>query len=421
MHKFLIGLLLSLWVAGTIPARAESLNLEQCLQLARQHNLTLQAEKTNPQLAAEKIRETRSVFLPQVDLSGGYTALAHPQEVIVGGRAEPTQDRNYPHFSLSAEQLLYDFHRSEARVTAARAQAQAAESTLASREQDLFLDTTRAYFQVLAGQQLLLSADEDVAQIEEHRRVVETLYTQGVVTRNDLLQANVRMAASRQTYMVRQGALENAWFDLNYLIGRPAAARGELVLPDASETAAMPGTADLEERPELVAQREQVTAAEAGVAENRNIFRPEVFARLGADYVDNSYVKEQTIYSATLGLRLNLFDGMAATSQLRQSHLTLDREQKRLKDMRAQVELEYRQASNDAEVAKRRIDVAQAAIAQAEENLRINRDRYREQVGTATEVLDAQTLLTQSRTDLAVAQYDYHVAVARVRRAAGKL
>ncbi|MFH1028353.1 MAG: TolC family protein, partial [Pseudomonadota bacterium] len=58
---------------------------------------------------------------------------------------------------------------------------------------------------------------------------------------------------------------------------------------------------------------------------------------------------------------------------------------------------------------------------QSEENLRINRERYRERVGTATEVLDAQTLLTQTRTDYHRASYEYQVATARLKRACGEL
>lgn len=65
--------------------------------------------------------------------------------------------------------------------------------------------------------------------------------------------------------------------------------------------------------------------------------------------------------------------------------------------------------------------MAETAIRQGEENLRLNQARYREQVGTATEVLDAQVLLTQTRTDYFQAQFDYQVAVARIQRAVGAL
>jgi outer membrane protein len=359
--------------------------------------------------------------LPQVDLNAGYTFQAAPRKVLLGDAEAQTEDQNYAHMTVTAEQLLYDFGRSGARVDAMQSQAEAAASNLVSREQDLFLNITQTYFRVLAAEQLLQSAEEEVTQVEAHRNEAKALYEEGVVTRNDLLQAAVRLASSRQQQMVQAGVLDNAWFALNYLTGRPAEARDKLSAQMDDNISIDLEESQLDRRPELLAQQQRVAAASAGVEENRSIFRPELYARLGADYTENSYVKDQTIYQATLGLRVNLFDGQANSSQLRQSLLALDREKLRLDDLRARTELEYRQARNDARVARQRIEVAAAAILQAEENLRINRERYREQVGTATEVLDAQTLLTQSRSDLALAQYDHHVAVARVQRIAGKL
>jgi outer membrane protein len=421
MNKFLPGLIAALLLTVNSTVWAEHLTLGDCLQLARQQNLSLQVESKNPQIAAEQVRETRSVFLPQVDLNAGYTFQAAPRKVLLGDAEAQTEDQNYAHMTVTAEQLLYDFGRSGARVDAMQSQAEAAASNLVSREQDLFLNITQTYFRVLAAEQLLQSAEEEVTQVEAHRNEAKALYEEGVVTRNDLLQAAVRLASSRQQQMVQAGVLDNAWFALNYLTGRPAEARDKLSAQMDDNISIDLEESQLDRRPELLAQQQRVAAASAGVEENRSIFRPELYARLGADYTENSYVKDQTIYQATLGLRVNLFDGQANSSQLRQSLLALDREKLRLDDLRARTELEYRQARNDARVARQRIEVAAAAILQAEENLRINRERYREQVGTATEVLDAQTLLTQSRSDLALAQYDHHVAVARVQRIAGKL
>ena len=128
MNKVLASLLMGVLLVGGGTAYAERLTLPECLQLARQRNLNLQAERINPQFAEEQVRETRSVFLPQVDLDAGYTAQAHAQEVLLDGRSAPTQDQDYAHLSVNAEQLLYDFGRSDARLNAAKARAQVAES-----------------------------------------------------------------------------------------------------------------------------------------------------------------------------------------------------------------------------------------------------------------------------------------------------
>lgn len=240
-----------------------------------------------------------------------------------------------------------------------------------------------------------------------------------MVTRNDLLQAGVRLAASQQQVLARAGAEENAWLELNYLTARPAEARGELV--DQPLPPQQPEPASTAKRPDLLAQGERVQSAEAAVEQAKAEFRPEFYAHLGVDYVDNSHVKEQTIYSTTLGLRFTLYDGAARNARLTQAEERLSQEKQHLTNLHKRANLDEQSARNDARVASQQITVAQSAIRQAEENLRINQNRYQEQVGTATDVLDAQTLLTQAKTDLVQTQFDYQVALARVRHAAGQL
>lgn len=157
------------------------------------------------------------------------------------------------------------------------------------------------------------------------------------------------------------------------------------------------------------------------VKETRSGYYPELFAKLGADYVQNEKVKEQTIYSATVGIKINLFDGLATTSRYRQAVKSRSRTEERLRQLESDLALEYRIAVNDARVAQQRIALTETSIRQGEENLRINKDRYTEQVGTATDVIDAQTLLTQIRSEHYQALFDYQVALARVKRAQGEL
>ncbi|MBN2646050.1 MAG: TolC family protein [Desulfuromonadaceae bacterium] len=410
-------------VVTCCPALADdALTLEHCLELARARSPLLSTAASAPRLAQTAENEARSVFRPQLELDAGYTRQQAAQQVNMGSVTAPTQERDYPHASIGLNQLLYDFGRSAGRVEAAGANRRAAQFGYAAQEQDILLRTAAAFYRVLTTQTILQAAQDEVAQTGEHRRVAQTLYDQGVVTRNDLLQAEVKLAASRQQVLARQGEEDNAWLELNYLTARPPDARGTLCSAPLSaiETIeTIPATID--QRPDLLGQSQRMQGAEAGIRQARGAFWPQLFARLGADYVDNRYVEEQTIYSATLGLRCTLYDGSARDARLQQAREALEQERQRLAELRQRAQLEERTARNDARVAAKQISVAQTAIAMAEENLRINQDRYREQVGTATEVLDAETLLTAARTDLARARFAYQLALVRMRHAIGEL
>jgi outer membrane protein TolC len=85
------------------------------------------------------------------------------------------------------------------------------------------------------------------------------------------------------------------------------------------------------------------------------------------------------------------------------------------------IELAVRQAWLDVEQTRQLIGVSEAAVAQAEENLRVVRDRYRNGEGTNTEVLDAETLWLSSRSNFDTARHDAALAEFRLARAVGAL
>jgi outer membrane protein TolC len=90
-----------------------------------------------------------------------------------------------------------------------------------------------------------------------------------------------------------------------------------------------------------------------------------------------------------------------------------------LANVRDQITLDVKNAFLLLHEAEKQILVAAKAIEQAEENFRINTERYQEQVGTSTEVIDAQTLLTKARSDRHNALGDFNISRARLERAIG--
>lgn len=415
-------LLFFLFVLGGFCSSASAsttLTLDNCLQLARQNNPQLVAAASNPRLAATATRQARSVYLPHVDLNAGYTSQQAAQQVNMGAISAPTQERDYPHASIGVNQLLYDFGRSGGQLGAADANLRAADASYAAQEQDILLRTAAAFYRVLTAKAILRAAEEEVMQTEAHLHTAQSLYDQGVVTRNDLLQAKVKLAASRQQVLARQGEENNAWLELNYLCALPPHERSTLISEENTGVALI--SSDISNRPDIRAQQELVTSAQAKIRQAKGEFWPQLYAHLGADYVDNRYVEEDTIYSATLGLKMTIYDGSARNAQLSRAQEACAQQQHHLAEMQQRAQLDERTARNDAEVAAQKIAVAQSAIEMAQENLRINQGRYQAQVGTATEVLDAETLLTQSKTDLARARFDYQLALARVRHAVGAL
>jgi len=404
-------------------AQAEPLSLAEALSKRAAASEGLKIARIDIRNAEQGIIASRSGYLPRVDLQGGYTAQQAPQSIAGPFGSFETQQADYAFVNIGLYQTLYDFGRSDARHDRAKATRDAAGLGYRSLEQELFLRTVVSYFGILQGQKLLKAAEDEVNQMSEHLRVARTFFEQGVVTRNNLLQAEVRLASSRQRRLEIANRLDNAWLDLNNQLGEPPASRRELL----EETVIEPGDLDkpadqaLTRRSEIQAQRKLLEAGAAEVRESRGGYYPEFFTRLGLDYVQNDRVKQQAIMAATVGLKINLFDGFATSSRLQQALNNHSRAAERLRQLENDLALEYRTAVNDARVARQRIIVTETSVRQGQENLRINKERYLEQVGTASDVIDAQTLLTQIRSEQFQAIFDYEVALARAKRARGEL
>jgi outer membrane protein TolC len=90
-----------------------------------------------------------------------------------------------------------------------------------------------------------------------------------------------------------------------------------------------------------------------------------------------------------------------------------------LQNVRDQVALEVKSAYLLWREALKQVGVSREAIEQAKENYRINQERYREQVGTATEVIDAQTLLAKANHDYYAALSEAKIHLANLKRAMG--
>ncbi|MBP1728243.1 MAG: outer rane efflux protein [Deltaproteobacteria bacterium] len=408
-------------VLSQAPAAAAALSLKDCLEMALRSNPALKVATHDSSIQAENVALAESGYLPKIDLQAGYSGLVDPQAIKTAGGNFQTQQPDFAYASIGVYHTLYDFGRRGSRKEQALHRESAAASAISAVRQDISLQVINSYYAILQSLKLVDVARDETAQREQHLKMATTLHEQGVTTRNDLLQAEVKLTASRQKLLAVNNQLSNSWLLLNYLTGSPPEFRAILSEEELAAPQTPPANSSVGKRDEIAAQKSLIQAGEASVEESREEFYPEIFVRAGIDYLQNNKAVEQTMVGATVGLKINLFDGMATTSRQRQAVKLLEKEKDRLKEIEELYRLEIQTAQNDLTVARERIELTRSAIRQSEENLRINNDRYKAQIGTATEVIDAQTLLSQTRSDHYQALFDYQVARARVQRAAGEL
>src|SRR5262249_27022506 len=124
---------------------------------------------------------------------------------------------------------------------------------------------------------------------------------------------------------------------------------------------------------------------------------------------------------ATIGLRWNLFNGLADKARIAESAHAIERARADERRADSAVRLDVRRAWAALAAARQRIEVARAAVAEAEESLRITQNRYGAGMAPVTDLLRNETAVLESRARYLAAVHDQPVAAAALDLAAGGL
>lgn len=420
MKKFILFSLVVISVLIFIDreaAVAGTLTLQEGLRSVTQENRLIRIALSEEAVSEADTLLARSAMLPHVNASLSQTLLAHQPAVIFGPQTVSISEKGFLSYSLNIQQLLYDFKASASRYEASRAVLRSKVLDTKRVRGLVALNFALRYFDLLETEKMRLAAEREVQRLESHLRDAKSLYAEGVITKNDLLQAEVRLADSRQKLLsLRNLRAINASI-LNNLLARPLNTEIEVLETNSSISAVkydlrLSSESALKNRPEVQIIHETMNALKLDEASKEAEFFPRFFVRGSQDYTENRYQVHETNWSLTFGMSLNIFSGGSTKAEL----LKIRSRNSQLLEQKARVEdevmLEVEKYYLEFQNAGERINVTKDAVEQAEENLRINNIKYKEGVGTATDVTDAVTLLTLAETNLQRARYDFRRAEA---------
>jgi outer membrane protein TolC len=139
------------------------------------------------------------------------------------------------------------------------------------------------------------------------------------------------------------------------------------------------------------------------------------------NWQQNEFMLHDTLWFGIFGMQWTLFTGLDTKAQVAQAKLRVSQLKEQQRDLDDQVRLDVQNAYLRVKETADRIRATEKAVTQGEENLRLNEERYKEQVGTATDVIDAETLLTRTRVNYWTAVYDHQMAKAELLWAMGAI
>jgi outer membrane protein TolC len=366
----------------------------------------------------------RAQFFPSINTSVNQTFLSSQPGALFNTLEIYTAEKSALSFDVTARQILYDFGARRALHDASLNAFDISRLNTQRIKNRIALEFVSAYYDILETEKIQMVTEKEIDSLASHLAIAKSLYEEGVITKNDLLQAEVRLSDARQRLLAIINRRAIGVARINNLLSRPPSENFRLIdtrgEPRISMTLVAAWQAADMSRTEIKIADHDLKIAGLEESAKKTDFLPTFFTAGGYSYTENRYLISKDTWSLIFGMNLNLFSGKSTTAELskishRRQQLIEHREKLR-DDIRLEIETYHR----NMEDARERTRVTKEAIGQAEENLRINTIRYREGAGTATDVLDAITLLTVAQTNYYRALYEFKRSEAGFAYAIGK-
>ena len=291
----------------------------------------------------------------------------------------------------------------------------------------------------------LISVRSKVQMLEAYARQMQGLYDQvklGVdvqmATENDLLRITTKQnEISYQLQKARNGE-QLCGLALANIIGTDLE---QTIIPtDTVLSVDVPQqlSEDISSRPDLLLLQQQVKAGEVMVKKTRSNYLPTVALVGRYSHYDNLKLKgglalpisgmmgmNHTISGgnpmALLSVNVPLFHWGAELKKVKKAKLDLSDAKLQLQQNERAMRVEVRRAVQNVTDSQRMVETATIGRQQADENLRVMRQKYDNQLCTMTDLLDAQSQWQQARSNLIEAQTQQKIYETEYLRVTGKL
>ena len=432
-----------LLVALAAPAAfgQQPLTLAEAARLALESNPALDASAAGEQAAEAGVRVAESARLPRLSWQESYTRSNNPvfafgsllnqrrfseANFAIPALNNPSSIQNFQSL-VRVEQTLFDARRAKSAIASARLQQELSETETLRRRGDVLLAVVQTYFGANLAAAGLETSQEALRSAAADLERARAMFAAGMTTQADVLAVQAHSAALEQQRIQAAGDAEIAMVALNDALGLPLDTPRTLTTPlveasaPADDLAAriVRGRAD---RPDLRQSALGVDIAAESARQAQAARLPQVFAQ-GVFEADRARFVDQggANWLAGVGMRWDLWKGGETRARIDQAAAQRAQAEAERRRAASAAEVEIRQAWTAFSTATERLAVAGAAIEQAEEALRIVRDRYEAGLDDVTSLLRSENALTGARFQRLAALYDQRVARARLDHAAGVL
>ncbi len=396
-----------------------SVTLEEALRLAYLNNPTTVSAEASVQQAEASNREAWGSFLPNLTVNGIFANSSNQRFDQATGRLVST--------SYTAQtQASYDLFTAGRKLITLRsagANLDAADAALRDARFGTALSTTSAFYEAAASAELVKAAERRLERALQQLEFAQTRLEVGTATRSDVLRAEIEQGNAELAVIDAESALRTARLSLGRQIGTGGEVEpADAVLPE--EPPPLPSPDSLAARaartsPSALSADASWNATKAGKLSSYSYYLPTVRLTGGYDWFAPTYPPTKRSWSMRLTASLPLFNGFSREATVSRAAAAEHAARIRAQDAVIAARAAAIDAAQRIESAGRRVAIAKHSVELAQEDLRVQEERYQNSVATILDLQTSQVALADAESAFVRARQQLGVAIAQLETVLG--
>lgn len=432
-RRFIIFFLFSLNVL--VAQEKLSLTLERAIEIGFQNSKQLHSSLMRVKGAEAKVKEVSALKLPSLKLNAGYRRLSEVDPFIITTPfgSFPIAPGIFDNYSvqLSVFQPLFTGFRLSGNVNLNEELSNATAEEYNKEKSELMFNIKNSYWGVFKAMQFKKVMDETVEQIKAHVEDAKNLEKAGMLTRNDILKIEVQLSNAIYQQLEAENAVKLTMTALNNVMGIPLNTQIEIA-SDVNLNEYKSGElsklvdAAINNRPEIKAADSRVKASEAGVTLAKSSWYPQLslYANYYYSKPNQRILPTQNRFDGTwdagINLSMNVWDWLTTKHQTDQAEAQLAQAIDGMGLIKDGITLEVTQNYLNLSQTNKKIEIAKLIVSQAEENMRVTSQKFKNGLATSSDLIDAEAALISAKTNFTTSVVDHELAKAKLEKSLGK-
>jgi len=432
--RSIVSLLLG-FAAPVLIAQERVLTIEECIAIGLENSKELHSSQMKLAYADAKASETAAGMYPTLKAQASYQKVSDVPEFKIplpGFIVDfPVILNNYG-AKATLQQPLFTGWKLQSGVNSAEYSAEASKKDVENDKAELVYNIKSAYWNLYRAKDIKRVSDDNVTQINSHLNDIESMFTQGMATTNDVLKVKVQFSNAKLLQSEAANNVEIATISFNSTLGIPLTTQvgiGSQLTPTTKE---FPDVQKLLEaaftdRPDLQGLDWRLKAAESGVTGAKAGWSPQVFLT-GNYYYDRPNPRYfppvdafKDSWDVGVTLQFDIWNNLTTVYQTTEAQAQYEQTKDAIAMLKDGVTLEVTQSYLSFKQAKENIQLSRLSVEQADENLRVTQQKFKAGLTTNSEMLDAEVAQLQAKLQLTQALVDYELAQAKLEKAVGEV